>query len=66
MDDGSRLPWMISVLLLLFASYFAAAETGFASSSHALLKVLAESGSRKAQDALDEADSVYIEALLKK
>ena len=53
MDDGSRLPWMISSLLLLFAFYFAAAETAFASSSHARLKVLAEAGNRRAQDALD-------------
>ncbi len=53
MDDGSRMPWVIAVMLLLAAAYFAVAETALASASRPKLKVLSESGNRKAQDALD-------------
>ncbi len=56
MDDGSRLPWILSGILLLAAFYCAVAETAFASSSHPKLKALAESGNKKAQDALDVMD----------
>mgnify|MGYP007039748892 CR=1 FL=1 len=46
MDDGSRLPWIISVLLLLCAMYFAVAETSIASASHSKMKAAAEHGDR--------------------
>ena len=53
MDDGSRLPWVITTALLFCAAYFAVAETALASASRAKLKVLAEAGNRGAQDALN-------------
>ena len=52
MDDGSRLPWIIAVLLLLAAAYFAVAETAFASASRPRLKAAAERGDRRAETAL--------------
>ena len=53
MDDGSRLPWLTAIVLVLCAAYLALAETAFASSSKPKLKAMAESGSQKAQLALD-------------
>ena len=53
MDDGSRLPWAIAVLLLFCAVFCAVTEISFASASRPRLKVFAESGNRKAQAALD-------------
>ena len=53
MDDGSRLPWVTAIVLVLCAAYLALAETAFASSSKPKLKAMAESGSQKAQLALD-------------
>lgn len=56
MDDGSRLPWIIAAVLVLCAAYCALAETAFASASRPKLKVAAEAGNRKAQDALKITD----------
>ncbi|MBQ3372895.1 MAG: HlyC/CorC family transporter [Oscillospiraceae bacterium] len=56
MDDGSRLPWIIAAVLVLCAAYCALAETAFASASRPKLKVAAEAGNRKAQDALRITD----------
>ncbi|MBR0393124.1 MAG: HlyC/CorC family transporter [Oscillospiraceae bacterium] len=53
MDDGSRLPWLLAVCLVLCAAYLALTETSFASASRPKLKAMAESGNRKAQLALD-------------
>lgn len=56
MDDGSSLPWIIAVVLLLCAVFCAVTEISFSASSRPRLKVFAESGSRKAQTALDILD----------
>ena len=52
MDDGSRLPqimpWILSVVLLLVAMYFAVAETSMASASRSRIKAAAERGDAKA------------------
>ena len=52
MDDGSRLPILIAVLLLTGAAYFALAETAFSSCSHARMKAAAERGEHGAKQAL--------------
>ena len=52
MDDGSRLPIIISVFLLLGAFYFAVAEIAFASCSRAKIRAEAEHGDAKARQAL--------------
>ena len=52
MDDGSRLPWIIAILLLLCAAYFAVAETAFASASRNKIKTAAEKGDGSAKNAL--------------
>lgn len=57
MDDGSRLPWIISVALLFCAMFFAVAETAFSASSRPRLKVFAEAGNKKAEKALAVLDS---------
>ena len=51
MDDGSRLPIIISVLLLLGAVYFAVAETAFASSSRTRMKASMDRGEPGAKQA---------------
>ena len=56
MDDGSRLPWFIVIVLILCAAYLALTETAFASASKPKLKAQAENGSRNAQLALDILD----------
>ena len=58
MDDGSRpyLPFLILLILLAGAVYFALAETAFASVSRVRLKAKADHGSRKAQRALEILD----------
>lgn len=53
MDDGSRLPWFIALLLLFGAFYCAVAETAFSAASRTRLKVLAENGNEKAETALE-------------
>ncbi len=52
MDDGSRLPIIISVFLLIGAFYFAVAETAFASCSRTRLRTAAEHGEPNAKQAL--------------
>ena len=55
MDGDSRssmLPWIIAVILLLFAAYFAVAETAFASASRNKIKTAADKGDGRAEKAL--------------
>lgn len=52
MDDGSRLSFIIAVLLLFCAMYFALVETAFASVSQTKLKTDQERGDRRAKRAL--------------
>ena len=52
MDDGSRLPILISVLLLAGAVYFALAETAFSACSRTRMKAAAERGEHGAKEAL--------------
>ena len=54
MDDGSRLsmtPWLIAVVLLLLAAYFAVTETAIASVSRSKIKAKAEHGDLRAEKA---------------
>ena len=55
MDDGSR-SWLIVIVLLLIAVYFAVAETAFASVSKTRLKVDADKGDARAKKALFVTD----------
>ncbi|MBO5565349.1 MAG: HlyC/CorC family transporter [Lachnospiraceae bacterium] len=57
MDDGSRLSWLIVILLLLAAMFFAVAETAFASVSKTRLKTRADKGDRRAKKALFITDN---------
>ena len=57
MDDGSRLPWILAIALVLCAAYFGVAETAFASASRNKLKTAADRGDPKAQKALDVLDN---------
>ena len=56
MDDGSRLsgfgPWIVAIILLFCAMYFAITETAFSASSRPRLKALSETGNKKAGRAL--------------
>ncbi len=52
MDKGSWLSWFIIALLILAASYFATAETAFASVSRIKLKSEQDRGDRRAKKAL--------------
>ena len=52
MDDGSRLPWIIAILLLGCAMYFAVTETAMASASRTKIKTAAERGDARAKGAL--------------
>ena len=52
MDDGSRSTWLIVILLLLAAMFFAVTETAFASVSRVHLKTRSEKGSARAKRAL--------------
>ena len=52
MDDGSRLPWIIAVLLLFCAAFFAVAETAYASCPKSRVKAAAERGNARAKTAL--------------
>ena len=56
MDDGSRLSWLIVIILLFIAMYFAVAETAFASVSRTRLKVGADKGDPRAKKALYVTD----------
>lgn len=57
MDDGSRLPWIIAIILLFCASYFAVTETAFASASRSKIKTAADRGDGRAKKALYVLDS---------
>jgi putative hemolysin len=57
MDDGSRLSWLIVILLLFGAMYFAMAETAFASVSRVKLKTDADRGDERAKKALFITDN---------
>ena len=52
MDDGSRLPWILAVLLLFCAAFFAVAETAYASCPKSRVKAAAERGDARAKTAL--------------
>ena len=52
MDDGSQWTWLIVLLLLFAAMFFAITETAFASVSRVRLKTDAERGDRRAERAL--------------
>ncbi len=52
MDDGSQSTWLIVILLLIAAMFFAITETAFASVSRVRLKTDAERGDRRAERAL--------------
>lgn len=52
MDDGSRLPWIIAVLLLFCAAFFAVSETAFASCSKSRIRAAADRGDGRAKTAL--------------
>ncbi len=52
MDDGSRLPWIIAVLLLFCAAFFAVTETAFASCSKSRIRAAADRGDGRAKTAL--------------
>ena len=52
MDDGSRLPWIIAIILLFCAMYFAVTETAMASASRNKIKTAADRGDSRAKDAL--------------
>ena len=56
MDDGSRLSWLVVIVLLLIAMYFAVAETAFASVSRTRLRVSADKGDPRARKALFVTD----------
>ena len=52
MDGDSRLPFILAILLLLCAAYFAVAETAFASASRNKIKTAADRGDSRAETAL--------------
>ena len=52
MDDGNRLPWIIAIILLFFAAFFAVAETALASASKNKIKAQLERGDYRAKKAL--------------
>ncbi len=57
MDDGSRLPLVSAVLLLVFAVFFAVAETAFASTSRMRMRLAEDRGDARARDALYVLDN---------
>ena len=56
MEDGSQSTWLIVILLLFAAMFFAIAETAFASVSRVRLKTDAERGDKRAEKALYVTD----------
>ena len=52
MDGDSRLPFILAILLLFCAAYFAVAETAFASASRNKIKTAADRGDSRAETAL--------------
>lgn len=57
MDDGSRLPIIIAIILLFFAAWFAMAETSLAAVSRSKIKTAAERGDTRAKNALYALDN---------
>lgn len=57
MDDGSRLPWIIAIILLFCAAFFAVTETAFASASRNKIKTSADRGDGRAKKALYVLDN---------
>lgn len=51
MDDGSRLPWIIAIALLLCAAFFALAETAFSAVSRSRIRMLSDRGDVRAEKA---------------
>ncbi len=56
MDEGSSFLWTVVFIFLLFAAYFAVAETAFASVSRIRIKTAAERGDKRGVDALKVLD----------
>ncbi len=63
MDDGGLTsgspliwPWVVTVLLILFADFIAVSETAISSCSKVRMKTLAEKGDRRAAKVLDALD----------
>ncbi|MBR4249694.1 MAG: HlyC/CorC family transporter, partial [Verrucomicrobia bacterium] len=52
MDADSLAPWLITLLLILFADYIAVTETSLAAVSRVRMKTLADRGDRKAEKVL--------------
>ena len=52
MDEGSWLSWLIVILLIFCASYFAVAETALASVSRIKIKTQLDKGDRRAKKVL--------------
>ena len=57
MEEGNLLSWIIIVLLLLAAWYFAVAETSFASVSRIKIKTLMDKGDVRAKRAMYVLDN---------
>ena len=53
MDDGPLWPWLITLLLILFANFLAVSETALASVSKVRMKTLEEKGKKQAAMVLD-------------
>lgn len=53
MDEGGLTPWIITILLILFADFIAVAETALSSVSRVRMKLLADHGNRRAAKVLD-------------
>ena len=67
MDDGSRLPWIIAIVLLFCAAWLAVAETAFASVSRSRIKLRADRGEERAvraQEVLDNFDRAITTLLI--
>ncbi len=52
MDDGNRLPWIVAIIFVFLAAFFAVSETAAASSSRTKIKVAAERGDSRAEKAM--------------
>ncbi len=52
MDDGSRLPWIVAIIFVFLAAFFAVSETAAASSSRIRIKIAAERGDKRAVSAM--------------
>ena len=56
MDEGSTWPWIIAIVLLFLAAFFAAAETAIASCSRSKLSAADDRGDANAKEALSILD----------